>query len=190
MTMKTCERLSDEHAMIARIQRGDRQALEALLLAHRPLLYALAGRIRGGQMHMDELVQAGYVGMMLAVQRYDAQQKTRFITYAVPWIIGEMKRVMRRYWQTCAELSLEAPREDDGGALGDTLPATEAINLEHLDIRLAMEQLADEERMLICLRYFRDKSQKETARLIGKSQAQVSRMEQRILDRLHAKLSG
>ena len=60
---------------------------------------------------------------------------------------------------------------------------------EIVEWNMALEQLETQERRLILLRYFRGLSQKETANLLGKSQAQVSRMERQAIERLKAQLT-
>lgn len=87
--------------------------------------------------------------------------------------------------------SLEAPvgsEKTDAVALGDMLAAAspvpgEAETVNMLLLRQALDRLAPWERRLIGLRYFADKSQTEVARLLGVSQAHVSRTERRILTR-------
>ena len=59
---------------------------------------------------------------------------------------------------------------------------------EGLSLRMAIEQLAEEQRRLILLRYFRDYSQQRTAEILGVTQVKVSREEKKILEKLRAAL--
>ena len=111
------------------------------------------------------------------------------MTYAVPWILGEMKSALRQLARPAGVLSLEEERGEGGASLLDVLSAGEGIDLEHVNLRLALQQLDAEEQRILCLRYFRDRTQQETACLLGRSQAQVSRMENRALDRLRTLLA-
>ncbi|HIW14057.1 MAG TPA: sigma-70 family RNA polymerase sigma factor [Firmicutes bacterium] len=59
------------------------------------LVYACAARLRDKGVEYDELVQAGCVGLILACDRFDPGRGFRFSTYAVPLILGEMRRLFR-----------------------------------------------------------------------------------------------
>ena len=59
------------------------------------LVYACAARLRDKGVEYDELVQAGCVGLILACDRFDPERGFRFSTYAVPLILGEMRRLFR-----------------------------------------------------------------------------------------------
>ncbi|MDI3280559.1 MAG: SigB/SigF/SigG family RNA polymerase sigma factor [Bacillota bacterium] len=90
-------------------------------------------------------------------------------------------------------LSLAAPAapcgEEEGPELEETLQGSEGFELatvEHLALRQVLAQLKEKERRVILLRFFAEKSQTEIARLLGLSQAQVSRLEKQALARLRA----
>lgn len=175
-----------EEALLLRIQRGDTSAYEALLLPYTALLHHLAQRIRLSFVPEDALVQAGYVGMLRAAERFDTRRDVRFCTYAVPWALGEMKSALRRATHGNARVvSIEAGKE--GATLQDTLSGGE-IDMEAVSLRHALTRLSEPERELIKLRFFRDCTQQEAAQALGRSQTQVSRMERRTLDRLRALL--
>lgn len=82
------------------------------------------------------------------------------------------------------------------GAAGDgTMPLEEVLALETQEdmvekvlLRESLQSLSDRERQLIILRYFREKSQAETGKLLNMSQMQVSRQERKILDTLREKM--
>lgn len=59
------------------------------------LVYACAARLRDKGVEYDELIQAGCVGLILACDRFDPGRGFRFSTYAVPLILGEMRRLFR-----------------------------------------------------------------------------------------------
>ncbi len=81
--------------------------------------------------------------------------------------------------------SLDDPEfdDDDCRTLGDSVFDDDALtcDLEKLEIRLAMEKLGSTERKIIFLRYFRDYSQAETAKVLGMTQVKISREEKKIL---------
>jgi len=111
----------------------------------------------------------------------------KFATYAVPWILGEIRGALRQADRNT--VSLDDSYEEEQQALLDTIAGESDIDLGRLDLRLAMQNIGYEEQKLICLRYYRDKTQAETAVLLHKSQAQISRMERHALDVLRERLS-
>lgn len=174
--------------LIHAAQDGEASAIETLLEIHRPLLYALAIRLRSMRVSRDDLLQAGTLGFLQALMRYDPQQNAQLATYAYPWILGEMRREIRE--SESARISLdETIDKEDSLCLRDIVASREGVDTERIDLRLALSRLGREEWMLICLRYFRDLTQKETALLMKKSQTQISRLERRAIDRLHGILA-
>ena len=161
-------------------QHGDRHALEKIVCMHQPLLWSLAKRLSCSWISLEELVQAGNVGLLHALRRYSGEWTVKLTTYAVPWILGEMRRAMKRS-ENCACSLDESIGEDNGQTLYDTLSGCETIDIAQVDLRMALSRLEQNAQVLICLRYFRDRTQKEAALLMGKSQAQISRMESRAL---------
>lgn len=166
---------------------GNEQATEALLQMHQGLIWSLANRLHCNIISKEELIQAGQLGFMCALRRYNTSKKAKFTTYAVPWILGEMRQTIKRL--EIDGYSLDQPIDDDCTTLHDFISGTETLNLSWVDLRLAISKLNAEEQMLLCLRFFRDKSQKESAILLRKSQTQISRIERRALDTLRIMLS-
>lgn len=178
----------EESNLIIRAQRGEQAAKEALIQRYAALLWSLANRLSYGMRPAaEELVQAGYIGFLRAIEKYDGRRETKLITYAVPWILGEMKRVIRNVYTASEWIPLEA-ESGDSRSLIETLGCSGEMNEEALDLHLAMKRLPHDEQNVICLRYFRDKTQKETAILLRRSQAQVSRLERCALERLKGML--
>jgi RNA polymerase sporulation-specific sigma factor len=90
--------------------------------------------------------------------------------------------------------SLDEPAfdEDDGATLMQTVSDEDEThrNFERLSLKLAIEKLSPIEKKIISLRYFRDYSQCEVARLVGMTQVKVSRTEKKILERLKKEIEG
>lgn len=170
-------------------QDGDASALEALAQLHRPFMYSLSGRMVGSSALRDELVQAGYIGLFQAVHRFDSACGVRFLTYAVPWILGEMRRALRDQLNNTQMLSFEESVLPDGRTLEETISGSDDADFGYVDLRMALSKLSSEEQILICLRYYRDRSQAETALIMRKSQSQISKLERRALDRMRCMLS-
>lgn len=81
--------------------------------------------------------------------------------------------------------------DEDSATLGSTLcdEDEEIRQFDRFALRMAIEKLTEEHRKLIILRYFRDMSQAETARILGVTQVKVSREEKKIMDILRRELS-
>ena len=182
--------LSENHgdtALIAAYQSGEAHVLYPLLENYKALLYALSRRLCCPYPLTEELVQSGYIGLIRAAQEFNPTHNTQFITYAVPWILGEMKKTLRLLLSGTKDYSLDSNGEKES-ALQKSLESNDTVDIERIDLRIALQNLNREERTLVLLRYFRGKTQSETAQLLRKSQAQISRTEQRILDTLRKNL--
>jgi len=82
-------------ALIRRAQEGDREAAERLVEENAGLIWSVARRYFGRGVEPDDLYQLGCVGFLKAVEGFDADYGTRFSTYAVPKISGEIRRFLR-----------------------------------------------------------------------------------------------
>ncbi len=201
-----------------------------------PLVHKLANRFRGRGVEYEELYAAGCVGLVKAVDRFEPERGLCFSTYAVPVILGEIRRLFRdggsvKISRSLKELSVKAarlrdqlsangdprisdiaqalgvtPEEaaealcagippvslDHGGEDGEPLPVPSASGEDALIDRLALRQclseLSGEDREILMLRYFRRKTQCETAQILGMTQVMVSRRERKLLKELREQL--
>ena len=101
------EQLADERALLRRYAADPTPAVrEELVVRFMPLARRLASRYSGGAEPFDDLVQVASVGLVKAIDRFDPDRGTAFSTFAVPTILGELKRHFRdRGW------SIHVPRE-------------------------------------------------------------------------------
>ncbi len=101
------EQLADEKALLRRYAEDPSPAVrEELVERFMPLARRLASRYSGGAEPFDDLVQVASVGLVKAIDRYEPERGTAFSTFAVPTILGELKRHFRdRGW------SIHVPRE-------------------------------------------------------------------------------
>ena len=76
-------------------QHGDQHAREALVERFLPLARGLARRYLGRQEPIEDLVQVAYLGLVKAVDRFDVSRGNRFAAFAVPTILGELRRHFR-----------------------------------------------------------------------------------------------
>lgn len=86
----------------------DPRAREELMSRYLPLARSLASRYRGANESFDDLVQVASVGLVNAVNRYEADKGTPFAAFASPTILGELKRYFRdRVWMVRLPRSLQ-----------------------------------------------------------------------------------
>lgn len=89
--------LSDQEvkSLIVKAQSGDDVAKEYILQENLNLVRSVAHRFTNRGYEWDDLFQIGCIGLIKAVQRFDLNFSVRFSTYAVPMIIGEIRRFIR-----------------------------------------------------------------------------------------------
>ncbi len=225
---------------IRQAKKGDEIAKEVLLSHNVNLIKSIVKRFLGKGVEYDDLYQLGCLGFIKAINNFDEKYDVMFSTYAVPMIMGEIKRFMRDdgaikvsraikvlavkinryveefrvkndYSPTVEELaehfniekedvvfaldsskyplslnSVDTDDEDKNIELIDRLPANEDPDemIDKLMLKTMIERLPERERKIIILRYFRDKTQSEIACELGVSQVQVSRLENKIIEKL------
>ena len=89
------EAFSDNAEKIARAKAGDEEALDGIMRENAGLVRAAAKRFLNRGTEFEDLCQLGNIGMLKAVRRFEPERGTRFSTYAVPLIIGEIRRFLR-----------------------------------------------------------------------------------------------
>lgn len=86
-------------ALIDAYRSGDETARDTLVERYLPLVRSLAARYAGRGEPLEDLVQVGSIGLLLAIERFDTERQLQFTTYAVPTIVGEIQRHFRdRAW--------------------------------------------------------------------------------------------
>ena len=80
---------------IERAQRGDKGERDRLVVDNMPLVWSMVGRFSSSGKDKEELFQIGMIGLMQAIDRFDTTYGVRFSTYAVPLILGEIRRFLR-----------------------------------------------------------------------------------------------
>ena len=81
--------------IIEKAQQGDKAARDGLVQENMGLVYMVAKRFADRGVEMEELVQLGAIGLIKAVDKFDPKMGYSFSTYAVPLIMGEIRRFLR-----------------------------------------------------------------------------------------------
>lgn len=113
MKKLSCRKENDMPVMGITDNRADR---DLLITENMGLVHSCAHRFSGKGIEYEDLFQAGCMGLVKAFDAFDAERGVRFSTYAVPVILGEMKRLFRdggtvKVSRSLKELSLKTTRE-------------------------------------------------------------------------------
>lgn len=232
--------------LINKAKNGDKQAQTMLVEGNVGLVWSIVRRFQNRGYDTDDLYQIGCIGLIKAIKKFDESFEVRFSTYAVPMIIGEIKRFLRddgiikvsrsmketsnKARVTKEIMSKELGREptinemaqrmdissedlvmavesgytpeslfntigDSDNSqillidrLNDDCNDNETDLIDRLALRQVLETLKPRERQIIVLRYFKEKTQVQIAKMLGISQVQVSRTEKRILEEIRKKI--
>ena len=93
----TLQVLSDEEkrALLWRVKQVDEQARQDLIYGNLRLVLSIVQRFTGRRENLDDLFQVGCIGLCKAVDHFNVELDVKFSTYAVPMIIGEIRRYLR-----------------------------------------------------------------------------------------------
>ncbi|WBW99465.1 RNA polymerase sporulation sigma factor SigF [Oceanirhabdus sp. W0125-5] len=233
--------------LIKEARKGNKEALDNIVQNNLPLVTSICKKFINRGYEYDDLFQIGCIGLVKAVSNFDDSYGVKFSTYAVPMIMGEIKRFFRddgiikvsrsvkkqarqlhydrealtnelQRDPTVEELSeysgiskeevvfaLESSagmnylydtiHQDDGSPvlLIDKITCKKENSVKLIDkiaLKEAIRQLDSRGRQVIILRYFKDKTQVQVAKMLGISQVQVSRIEKKVLGQIKEKISG
>lgn len=85
----------ESNALIRRAQSGDQTAKDEFVTANLRLVLSLVQRFYGKKQSIDDIFQVGCIGLIKAMENFNLSYNLRFSTYAVPMIIGEIRRFLR-----------------------------------------------------------------------------------------------
>ena len=235
----------DNLQLIPLAKEGNTEALNKLIEANLPLVTSISKKFTNRGYEYEDIYQIGCMGLVKSIKNFDEKYNVKFSTYAVPMIIGEIKRFLRddgmikvsrnvkslakklhfdkealtkklNREPTIEELAqfsgmdkeeilfalessasmqylYEVIHQDDGSPvlLIDKLSenAIEDKNItEKLALKEALRNLDTKSRQIIVLRYFKDKTQIQVAKMLGISQVQVSRIDKKVLQEMRKQL--
>ncbi|WP_366017850.1 RNA polymerase sporulation sigma factor SigF [Thermanaeromonas sp.] len=89
--------LSEEETLklLRRAKEGDREARERLINCNLKLVFNIVQRFQNRGYELEDLFQIGTIGLIKAIDKFDLSYQVKFSTYAVPMILGEIKRFLR-----------------------------------------------------------------------------------------------
>ena len=231
---------------ILEAQNGNSEIMAKLIQDNNGLIWSIVKRFKDRGYELDDLYQIGSIGFIKAIKRFDTSFDVKLSTYAVPYILGELKRFIRddggvkvsrslkelagkvrdiqvRHLRqtgeeiTIMEISKELKRskeeivaaldslnpivsiydntysDDEGGIsfidkISTNVDEAEQIT-NKISIRELVESLEEREKQIIMLRYYKNKTQMQVAKILGISQVQVSRIEKKVLNSMKLKLA-
>lgn len=224
--------------LLQRAQNGEEKAFEALIRNNTGLIKSAVRRFYGRGVSDEDLYQLGAMGLVKAVKRFDTSYNVEFSTYAVPMILGEIRRFLRddgiikvsrsvrekaaairkkrleegdceigeiaqslglSYEEAIFALEATTPPEsidrevfegDNRIRFGDMIKTGEDEEDKVTKISLydAINELEDRDKRLIILRYFKELTQSQTAKILNIGQVQVSRLEKKIIAEIRRKM--
>ena len=147
--------LSDEEkrALLLRTRAGDLEARQELIYGNLRLVLSIIQRFTGRKENLDDLFQVGCIGLVKAVDNFNIDMDVKFSTYAVPMIIGEIRRYLRdnnsiRISRSIRDLAYRALQarealmlERDGEPTADEI--AERLGERRESVVRAMEAIAD-----------------------------------------------
>lgn len=87
--------MSDTLSLLKRAHQGDKEARDALAEENMGLVWSVVRRFSGRKAETEDLFQIGSIGLLKAIDKFDTQYEVCFSTYAVPMIMGEIRRYLR-----------------------------------------------------------------------------------------------
>lgn len=193
----------EETAALTALCAGDKSAERTLIEHNLRLVVYIARRFENTGVGLEDLISIGTIGLIKAVNTFDPSKKIKLATYASRCIENEVLMFLRRHSRTRMEVSLDEPLKTDWDGnellLSDVLgtdPDMVSRGIEESAERqmlfAALSHLSPREQQIMDLRFglhgHPEMTQKEVADILGISQSYISRLEKRILHRLHGEL--
>ena len=193
----------EEGECLARLRSGDGTVKQTLIERNLRLVVYVAKRFDNTGVNMEDLISIGTIGLIKAVDTFNADKQIKLATYASRCIENEILMYLRKLSSRKTEVSLDEPLNTDYDGnellLSEILGTDDNSVMQPLEeetdrqvLRRAVERLPQRERNIITLRYGlnggKEQTQKEVADRMGISQSYISRLEKRILSRLRREL--
>ena len=147
--------LSNEETkeLFIKLKNGEASAKEELINGNLKLVLSILKRFNNSKYNMDDLFQVGVIGLIKAIDNFDVDLNLRLSTYAVPLILGEVKRYIRDNTQVRVSRSIKdlaykiIKFQDEYTTINGIMPPSEVIALElnipEYEISYALDALKD-----------------------------------------------
>ena len=193
----------EERALLARLAEDGQYVRQTLIERNLRLVVFIARKFENTGVMLEDLISIGTIGLIKAVNTFDPGKKIKLATYASRCIENEVLMFLRRHSRTKLEVSLDEPLRTDWD--GNELLLSDVLGTEADMVSRGMEEDAEKqmlfsalsrlnprEQQIMTLRYGlsgrAEMTQKEVADVLGISQSYISRLEKRILQRLHGEM--
>ena len=200
------EKLSQdaEYEMVDKMRVGSAEARNQLIERNLRLVVYTAQKFDNTNVNIEDLISIGTIGLIKAVNSFNAEKNIKLATYASRCIENEILMHLRRTVKLKSEVSFEEPLNTDWegnelmlsdvmGTDGDIVYKKIESGVENELLGIALTKLNDKERKIMHLRYGlkggKEKTQKEVADMLGISQSYISRLEKKIIVRLQKEFS-
>ncbi|MBE5777420.1 MAG: RNA polymerase sporulation sigma factor SigE [Clostridiales bacterium] len=193
----------EERALVSLLHTDDGTVRATLIERNLRLVVFIARKFENTDVGLEDLVSIGTIGLIKAVNTFDPDKKIKLATYASRCIENEVLMHLRRTSKMRLEVSLDEPLRIDWdgnelllsdvlGTEGDLVYRGLEEHAERQQLGSALSHLSAREQKIMQLRYGlnggREMTQKEVADQLGISQSYISRLEKRILSRLHVEM--
>ena len=193
-------RPEDERRAIEALAAGDETARQTLIEHNLRLVVYVARRFENTGVNLEDLISIGTIGLIKAVNTFRPDRNIKLATYSSRCIENEILMFLRRTSRQKLEVSLDEPLNTDWdgnelllsdilGTEGDMVYRSIEETVERQMLASALSRLSMREKEIMRLRFGlgggTEKTQKEVADIMGISQSYISRLEKRILLRLH-----
>lgn len=193
----------EEIVLLERSNGGDLEARNKLIEHNLRLVVYVAKRFETNSFNLEDLISIGTLGLIKAISTFKSDKNIKLATYASRCIENEILMFLRKKSKMKVEISLDEPlkMDSDGNELllGDVLGSdpneiNENMIIEEKKEALykAIEELKPREKTILKMRFglydYEEMTQKDVADTLGISQSYISRLEKRIIKKLHSKL--
>lgn len=144
---------SEMMELIKKSQKGDKDSRDALVEGNLKLVLSVIKRFNNRGENLDDLFQIGVIGLLKAIDNFDFTHGVKFSTYAVPMIIGEIRRYLRdnsklRIPRSLKDIAYKALQFKEeyikiNSKEPTTLELAEHLGVEEIDVIMALEAMLD-----------------------------------------------
>lgn len=189
----------EEEKEIKKLANGDEEARKTLVERNLRLVVYIAKKFENTGNGIEDLISIGTIGLMKAINTYDAAKNIKLATYASRCIENEILMYLRRSNKIKSEISIDEPLNQDGdgnelllsdilGSDADTVSRGLEEEVDKKLLRTAISKLSTREKNIMELRFGfvtgDEKTQKEVADMMGISQSYISRLEKKIINKM------